>query len=85
MNNDEFYEMTRKFLLGESKESTTLDAYIKSIKEYLENTSPRSLRESKKLSIAKENLHKARRLAQKLEENVLVLKEQVKVLKEGKE
>ena len=85
MNNDEFYEMTRKFLLGESKESTTLDAYIKSIKEYLESASPRSLKESKKLSIAKENLYKARRLAQKLEENVLVLKEQVKVLKEGKE
>ena len=85
MNNDELYEMTRKFLLGERKESQTLKDYMESIKEYLDNTNTRSLRESKKLSIAKENLFKARRLAHKLEEKVFVLKEQVKVLEEGKD
>ena len=84
MTNDELYEMTRKFLLGENKDSPTLRGYMESIKEFLDNASPGSLKESKKLAVAKENLFMAHRIANKLEEKVFVLEEQVKVLEEGK-
>jgi len=76
--------MTRSFLLGETKISPSARAYAESVLRILEALRPKSQRESRQISIAKQHLQEIKKLNRKLEERITLLEEQVKILEEGK-
>ena len=76
--------MTRNFLLGEAKISPSARAYAESVLRILEALRPKSQRESRQISIAKQHLQEIKKLNRKLEERITLLEEQVKILEEGK-
>jgi len=77
-------KMTRRFLFGESKARPSVRAYAESILNILETFAPRSQRESRQVSIAKQHLNEIKKLNRRLEEKLNLLEEQIKVLEEGK-
>tara|TARA_R110002020_G_scaffold79867_1_gene199669 strand:+ start:219 stop:476 length:258 start_codon:yes stop_codon:yes gene_type:complete len=84
MNINLLDKMTRKFLLGEEKEMPTIRSCADSIQELLNKMKPQSMRESKQINTAKERLSEIKKLARKLEGQVLQLEEQIELLEEGK-
>lgn len=76
--------MTREFLLGEAQKPS-VETYIQSIAETLNAIIPRTQRDSRRVEIAKSNLHEVRRHCRKMQEQIKVLEEQVNILEENKE
>jgi|TARA_Y100000310_G_scaffold63623_1_gene59102 hypothetical protein len=79
-----FNDMTRKFLMGESK-SPSVQSYLQSLKEVISAIRPKSAMDERRLEMAQNHLREIRRSYRRLEEKVGLLEEQVKVLEEGKE
>ena len=77
-------DLTRRFLLGESKVVPTVRAYVESIMRIMEEIRPKSQRESRQISVARQHLQEIKKLNRKLEEKITLLEEQVKILEEGK-
>lgn len=77
-------KLTKRFLLGEAKSRPSVRAYVESIVNILEQFIPKSQRESRQLSVARQHLNEIKKLNRKLEEKITLLEEQVKVLEEGK-
>lgn len=77
--------MTRKFLLGEWKDSKNFNfkTSIQAVFEILDSLRLPTQRDQHKLQIVKEQLVKMRRENRKLTERLQVLEEQVKILEEG--
>jgi len=75
--------LTKRFLLGEERSKPSIRAYAETIIEILEKISPKSQRESRQISVAKQHLLEIRKLNRKLEERISLLEEQVRVLEEG--
>ena len=75
-------DLTRRFLLGETTKRPSVRAYVESIVRIIEEVRPKSQRESRQLSVAKQHLHEIKRLNRKLEEKITLLEEQVKILEE---
>jgi hypothetical protein len=76
--------LTRRFLLGEGKQKPTVRAYAESIVRILDEIRPKSQRESRQLSVARQHLLEIKRLNRQLTEKISLLEEQVKILEEGK-
>ena len=76
--------LTRRFLLGEGREKPTIRSYVDALSGVIESIRPRSIKETRRLSIAKEHLREIKLMTRRLEEKVLMLEEHVKVLEEGK-
>lgn len=76
--------LTKRFLLGEAKSRPSVRAYVESVVNILEHFIPKSQRESRQLSVARQHLNEIKKLNRKLEEKITLLEEQVKVLEEGK-
>ena len=74
-----------RFILGEAKGIPTVRGYVESVISIVESIHPRSQRESRQLSIAKEHLREIKKLNRKLEEKIHLLEEQMNVLEEGKD
>lgn len=51
-----FYEMQKNFLLNEGSSSPDMDSYIQAIDEALASLTPSSMRDQRRIAIAKENL-----------------------------
>ena len=77
--------VTRDFLLGEVKSNPTARAYVESVLRILDEVRPKSQRESRQLSVARQNLLEIKRVVRTLENKISLLEEQVRVLEEGKE
>lgn len=83
-----FNDMTRKFLMGEWKQSTLSEAKVtglsraRTIKEVLESLNPRTIKERQRIEIALENLTHLRRGYRKLEEQNRVIMEENAALNE---
>jgi hypothetical protein len=77
--------MTRDFLIGEVKSNPTARAYVESVLRILDEVRPKSQRESRQLSVARQNLLEIKRVVRTLENKISLLEEQVRVLEEGKE
>ena len=58
-------------------------AYVESVIRILDEVRPKSQKENRQLSVAKQHLHEIKRLNRKLEERITLLEEQVKILEEG--
>tara|TARA_R100000008_G_C3504787_1_gene125559 strand:+ start:474 stop:725 length:252 start_codon:yes stop_codon:yes gene_type:complete len=76
--------ITRRFLLGENKTKPSVRAYVESVVRILDEFRPKSQRENRQISIARQHLQEIKRLNRKLEERITLLEEQVKILEEGK-
>jgi hypothetical protein len=74
--------MTRNFLLGEEKSKTSIFTYIQGLQETITNFTPRSKTESRRVSIAREQLREIKRYARKLQNEVELLQEKLNVLEE---
>ena len=77
--------ITRDFLIGEVKSNPTARAYVESVLRILDEVRPKSQRESRQLSVARQNLLEIKRVVRTLENKISLLEEQVRVLEEGKE
>ena len=80
----DYRRLTRQFIMNEGKGPAT-SSYLDSISEVLENLMPRSIRDSRRIEMAKESLKQVSRQARRLQERVSVLEEQVAILEENKE
>ena len=78
-------KITRDFLIGEVKSNPTARAYVESVLRILDEVRPKSQRESRQLSVARQNLLEIKRVVRTLENKISLLEEQVRVLEEGKE
>tara|TARA_R100000008_G_scaffold85293_1_gene74832 strand:+ start:1951 stop:2202 length:252 start_codon:yes stop_codon:yes gene_type:complete len=76
--------LTRRFLLGEGKQKPSVRAYVESVVRIIDGIRPKSQRENRQLSVARQHLQEIKRLNRKLEERISLLEEQVKILEEGK-
>jgi len=79
----DFNEITRKFLLGESKEDYSAQFHIRAIHEALSALVPTSQKQRRKVFEAMEHLRHVKRKNRLLEEKYKVLEEEVSILKEG--
>jgi len=77
-------DLTRRFLLGESVNKPSVRAYVESVLRIIEEVRPKSQRENRQFSVARQHLQEIKRLNRKLEEKITLLEEQVKILEEGK-
>ena len=78
-----FNNLTRRFLLDEGTVKPSVRAYVESVIRILDEVRPKSQKENRQLSVAKQHLHEIKRLNRKLEERITLLEEQVKILEEG--
>ena len=76
--------LTRKFLLGETKQRPSVREYVESIMRIIDEVRPKSQRESRQFSVARQHLQEIRRLNSQLVEKITLLEEQVKILEEGR-
>jgi len=76
--------ITRDFLLGEVKSNPTARAYVESVLRILDEVRPKSQRESRQLSVARQNLLEIKRVVRTLENKISLLEEQVRILEEGR-
>ena len=81
-----YYRMTKQFLLHEgSIPDANILTYIQALAEAIENMRPRTQVESRRLSMAKQQLKEIKKMARKMQEQITVLEERVNVLEEIKE
>jgi hypothetical protein len=78
----DFDKVTRKFLLGEWKQGTSILSRARAIKEALESLKPRTIKERQRVELALENLTHLRRGYRKLEEQNVTLTEENQQLNE---
>jgi len=76
--------ITRRFLLNETPLKPTIKGIAESVYSILEMIRPRTQKESRQISIAKQHIHEIQKLNRRLEEKVRLLEEKVQVLEEGK-
>ena len=76
--------MTRRFLLGEGATKPTVRAYVETVVRILDEIRPKSQREGRNLSMAKQHLLEIKSLTRILENKVTKLEEQISILEEGK-
>ena len=78
--------MTKKFLLHEGQiPDANILTYIQALTEVIENMRPKTQVESRRLSMAKQQLKEINKMARKRQEQINVLEERVNVLEEIKE
>ena len=77
-----FNNLTRRFLLGEERSKSSIFTYIQGLQETLTNFTPKSKTESRRVSIAREQLREIKRYARKLQNEVELLQEKLNVLEE---
>jgi DNA repair ATPase RecN len=84
--NIDYYKMTKDFLLHEGvlPEATIL-TYVQALSETIANMKPRTQSESRRLSMAKQQLKEIKKMARRMQEQITVLEERVNVLEEIKE
>ena len=75
--------MTRKFIVNEGKQQVNWQALVQSIEEALSSIRTGSLRDSRRVDIAKHNLKEIKRHLRKANERIETLEEQLRILEEG--
>ena len=76
-------DLTRRFLLDEGTVKPSVRAYVESVIRILDEVRPKSQKENRQISVAKQHLHEIKLLNRKVEERITLLEEQVKILEEG--
>ena len=82
----DLYKLTRDFIVNEGRTSDpNILTYIQALTEVIENMRPRTQVETRRLSMAKQQLKEIKKMARRMQEQVEVLEERVNVLEEIKE
>lgn len=76
MNKNDLERMTRQFILSEGHAPPSIISYVQALQETLENLTPRSRTDERRLQIAKEICGDIRRSARRLEIKIKTLEEQ---------
>ena len=76
-------KMTRKFIMNEGRQQVNWQALVQSIDEALSSIRSGSLRDSRRIELAKHNLKEIRKHLRKANERIETLEEQLRVLEEG--
>lgn len=71
-------KMTRDFLLTEGMNSPDANSYLQVISDVLSTLQPRSQRDARRLSMARENLKGLRRHVGRMQEQIKTLEENAK-------
>ena len=72
----------RKFL-SEGSEDKNIFTYIQGLHEVISNFKPRTIKEDRRLTLAKQHLREVRRHARKMHNEVMVLQEKLNILEES--
>ena len=75
--------MTRKFIMNEGKQQVNWQALVQSIEEALSSIRTSSLRDNRRVELAKHNLREIKRHLRKANERIETLEEQLRILEEG--
>jgi len=78
-------KMHQDFILNEGIINPGIGSYIQSLMDVLSRFTPKTVGDSRRLEIAKENLNNIRKHVRRLEERVGTLEEQIKIFEENKE
>ena len=82
----DYNKMTKDFLLYEGQiPEANIMTYIQGLSEVIANMKPKTQVESRRLSMAKQQLKEIKKMARKMQEQLVVLEERVNVLEEIKE
>lgn len=77
--------MTKRFLLGETKERPNIMAYIQILDEVMSSFKAHTIKEKQKLEFMKQHIREIRRSARKIIEENKMLQEKINFLEEEKE
>jgi len=80
----DFHKVTKRFMMGESVQSPSVDSYLQSLKEALGGLRPSTQSDSRKIELAQEHLREVRRHVRRLQERVNILEEKLTILEEEK-
>lgn len=83
-NKDFLHRMQHDFIMNEGMVNPSINSYIQSLSDALSHVVPRTIGDSRRLEIAKENLGNIRRHVKRLEERVGSLEEELTILQEKK-
>jgi hypothetical protein len=83
MKNSKFSDLVRNFLVNENKDTPTLKSRLLTLEEILTNVFGRTIAESRRLEIAREQLRSIKRDIKRLEEENKNLQEQLIILQEA--
>lgn len=79
-------KMTREFIVNEGQNNgPDIHSYIQSLAEILQGMKPRSMKEARRLGVARQQIKEVRKMARRLDERINTLEEQVNLLEEYKE
>jgi len=82
----DYRKMTKEFLFNEGQlPDATILTYVQALSETIANMKPRTQSESRRLSMAKQQLKEIKKMARRMQEQINVLEERVNVLEEIKE
>ena len=82
----DYYKMTKDFLLHEGQiPDASILTYVQALSETIANMKPRTQAESRRLSMAKQQLKEIKKMARRMQEQISILEERVNVLEEIKE
>ena len=75
--------MTRRFIMNEGKQQVKWQTLIQSIEEALSSIRTSSVRDSRRVELAKHNIKEIKRHLRKANERIETLEEQLRILEEG--
>lgn len=83
----DFDKLAREFneFLTESRNDVNIAVYLQSVQEALESLKPSSMRDSRRITAASQNLKEIRREFKRMNKHINTLEEQLKILEEGRE
>lgn len=79
----DFRKMTRQFLMNEGKQQVNWQTLVQSIEEALSSIRTSSVRDSRRVELAKHNIKEIKRHLRKANERIETLEEQLRILEEG--
>lgn len=75
--------MTRRFIMNEGKQQVKWQTLVQSIEEALSSIRTSSVRDSRRVELAKHNIKEIKRHLRKANERIETLEEQLRILEEG--
>jgi len=72
-----------RFMLNESLEEKNIFTFLEGLQEFVSNMKPRSIKEERRLQLAKEHLREVRRSARKMQNELQMLEERLNILEES--
>jgi hypothetical protein len=73
----------KSFMLNEGLEERNIFTYLEGLQEFVSYMKPRSMKERRRLQLAKEHLREVRRYTRKMQNELQILEERLTILEES--